>query len=256
MSRAVIGLTGCVERGRFGHWEEVCDLMPRSYSTAVQSAGGMALLLPPDEAFLEAPDEALDHVDGLCLTGGSDIDPTAYGAEPHPESKPSFPLRDAVEVALARRAVELDMPLLGICRGMELLNVALGGDLEQHLPERLGHARHSEQPGFFGDHEVALTPGSLAARAAGQERHAVKSFHHQGVGSLGEGLVATGTAVDEDLVEAIELEDRRFCLGVLWHPEEDPGSHVIATLVREAEAGRHSRGRRRGEAAEAITVRR
>jgi putative glutamine amidotransferase len=252
----VIGLTGSVERGRFGHWEEVCDILPRSYSTAIQSAGGMALVLPPDEAFLEAPDEALDHVDGLCLTGGSDIDPASYAAEPHPESKPTFPLRDAVEGALARRAVELDMPLLGTCRGMEMLNVALGGDLEQHLPERLGHARHSERPGFFGDHEVMLAPGSLAARAAGQECHAVKSFHHQGVGRLGQGLVATGWAVDEDLVEAIELEGSRFCLGVLWHPEEDPGSRVIATLVREAEAARDFLGRRRGETAEATTARR
>ncbi len=215
----------------------------------------MPLVLSPDEALLEAPDEALRLVDALVLTGGSDVDPASYGADPHPQSAPTFPLRDAVEAALGRRAVELDMPVLGICRGMQMLNVALGGNLEQHLPERLGHSRHSERPGFFGDHEVMLEPGSTASRAAGQQRHAVKSFHHQGVGDLGLGLVATGWAVDEDLVEAIELPGRRFCLGVLWHPEEDPGSRVISALVREAEAERERRSvARRRDAAQADTI--
>ena len=236
MSRPVIGLTGCVEQGRFGNWNEVCDLLPRSYSTAIARAGGMPLVLPPHEALIDTPDDALRLVDALILTGGSDIDPASYGAERDPRSKPAFPLRDAVEVALARRAVEHDRPLLGICRGMQLFNVALGGDLEQHLPDRLGHARHSLAPGFFGDHEVKLAPGSLAARAAGVERHAVKSFHHQGVGRLGDGLVPTGWSADEELVEAIEAPERRFALGVLWHPEEDERSAVVAALVAEARA--------------------
>ena len=236
MSRPVIGLTGCVEQGRFGNWDEVCDLLPRSYSAAIARAGGMPLVLPPHEPLAEAPDEALRLVDALILTGGSDIDPGCYEAERDPRTNASFRLRDVVEVALARRAAELDRPLLGICRGMQLFNVAFGGDLEQHLPDRLGHARHSLTPGFFGDHEVRLQPGSLAARAAGAERHAVKSFHHQGVGRLGDGLVATGWAADEQLVEAIEAPDRRFALGVLWHPEEDERSPVIAALVAEARA--------------------
>jgi len=236
VSRPVVGLAGCVEKGRFGNWNEVCDLLPRSYSEAIARAGGMPLVLPPHEALIEAPDDALRLVDALILTGGSDIDPASYSVEADPHSKPTFPLRDAVEVALARRAAELDRPLLGICRGMQLLNVAFGGDLEQHLPDRLGHARHSLRPGFFGDHEVRLAPGSLAARVAGAERHAVKSFHHQGVGRLGDGLEASGCSADEDLVEAIEAPERRFALGVLWHPEEDERSPVISALVAEARA--------------------
>lgn len=236
MSRPVIGLTGCVEQGRFGHWDEVCDLLPRSYSDAIARAGGTPLILPPQEAVVESPDDVLALVDALIVTGGSDIDPSAYGADRHPETNPTFPLRDAVEVALTRRAAELDRPVLGICRGSELLNVAFGGDLEQHLPDRLGHARHSQTPGFFGDHEVRLRPGSLASQAAGEEHHAVKSFHHQGLGRLGDGLVATGWAADEDLVEAVEAPGRAFVLGVLWHPEEDERSPVIAALVAAARA--------------------
>jgi putative glutamine amidotransferase len=124
------------------------------------------------------------------------------------------------------------MPVLGICRGMQLLNVACGGTLDQHLDNT---DRHRHTPGAFGDHEVRLEPGTLAHRAAGAERVPVKSHHHQGIAELGEGLVATGWA-DDDTVEAIELPDRRFALGVLWHPEEDMKSRVIASLVQEAEA--------------------
>jgi putative glutamine amidotransferase len=236
VSRPVIGLTGCVEQGQFGNWNEVCDLVPRSYSAAVARAGGLALVLPPHEALVQSPDEGLRLLDALIVTGGSDIDPATYGADRDPHSKPVFQLRDQVEMALVRRAAEIDLPVLGTCRGMQLLNVAFGGDLEQHLPDRLGHARHSQTPGFFGDHQVNLHPGSLASRAAGEEHHAVKSFHHQGVSRMGDGVVATGWAADEDLVEAIEVPDRTFVLGVLWHPEEDERSPVIGALVAAARA--------------------
>lgn len=235
MSRPVVGLVAAVERGRWGDWHEVCDQLPRNYSNAVRRAGGLAILIPPDEALIDEPDAVLDLVDGLILGGGTDVDPATYGARAHERTNPTFPLRDRVEAALVRRALDRDMPALGICRGMQVLNVALGGTLEQHLPDRLGSPmRHSHTPGSFGDHEVRLEPGSLAARAAGEERHQVKSFHHQGPDRVGEGLVVTGWSVEDGLVEAIEVPERRFALGVLWHPEEDERSRVIAMAVSEA----------------------
>ena len=180
--RPVIGICTPLERARWSVWDDEAALLPRSYIDAVQRAGGMALLLAPDEALTQAPDEVLDLLDGLMLAGGADIDPMAYGAARHPETKETFPERDAFEIALARRALERDLPFLGICRGMQLLNVARGGTLRQHLPEDLGHQDHRKSLGSFdgSDHDVRLVEGSLAARAAGETAHATKSHHHQG----------------------------------------------------------------------------
>ena len=163
-------------------------MAPRSYATAVQAAGAAALLLPPDAAAIEAPDTLLDRIDALLLAGGADVDPGCYGAEPHAETSGTWPERDRFEIALTRRALERGMPVLGICRGMQLLNVAAGGTLVQHLPDVVGNSDHRHTPGAFGDHEVRLAPGSCAARAAGAERLTVKSHHHQGVDRLGAGL--------------------------------------------------------------------
>jgi putative glutamine amidotransferase len=190
--------------------------------------------MPPDQAAKDGPDEWLDRIDALLLAGGADIQPATYGAAADPHTTHTWPDRDNFEITLTSRAVERGMPVLGICRGMELLNVALGGTLEQHLPDRLGSDRHSHTPGAFADHDVRLEAGSLAARAIGVERTAVKSHHHQGVERLGEGLVATGWSVEDDVVEAIELPGRSFVLGVLWHPEEDERSRVIGALVDAA----------------------
>ncbi len=140
-------------------------MLPRSYATAVQAAGGLALLLPPDQVVAEAPDPLLDRLDALILAGGSDVDPATYGAAPHPETGGTWPERDRFEVALARGALEREMPLLGVCRGMQIVNVALGGTLVQHLPDALGSDEHRHTPGAFADHEVRLEPGSLAAGA-------------------------------------------------------------------------------------------
>jgi len=231
--RPVIGICAAIESARWAAWEVEVNLSPRTYSLAVQRAGGLALILPPDDVVAESPDELLDMIDGLILAGGSDIDPTAYGAKPDPETRGTHPERDRFEIGLGTRALERDMPVLGICRGMEMLNVIQGGTLTQHLGSEL----HRHTPGAFTDHGVRLDAGSLAARVVGDEHTEVKSAHHQGLDELGEGVVASGYA-DDGLVEAIELPDREFAVGVLWHPEEDERSRVVGALVEEARTRR------------------
>ncbi|MGB0094022.1 MAG: gamma-glutamyl-gamma-aminobutyrate hydrolase family protein [Solirubrobacteraceae bacterium] len=244
--RPAIGISTALARAQWGAWDRPAVLLALSYITAIQQAGGLAVMLPPDPQVAEAPDEALDRVDGLILAGGADIDPGAYGAEPHPLTAGTLPERDHFEIALIRRAVERDMPVLGICRGMQLLNIAFGGTLIQHVPDEVGHEDHRRYLGSFdgADHEVHLTPGSLAAGAAGEAVHNTLSHHHQGVARIGEGLEVTGYSTLDELPEAIEVPDRRFVLGVQWHPEADEQSSVITALVEQARAYRDTnRGR-------------
>lgn len=237
--RPLIGICSYLEEVRWGAWVDRAAMVPAGYVGAVQRAGGVALILPPDEAALEEPDEVLDPLDGLILAGGVDVGPANYGANAHPTTDAPNELRDAFELALARRALEREIPLLGICRGMQVMNVAAGGTLHQHLPDVVGHERHRQTLGVFGDHEVRLAEGSLAARAAGEELHPTKSHHHQGVDALGEGFVVTGwSEAGDDLPEAIEDPGRRFALGVQWHPEADETSRLIAALVEDARAAR------------------
>jgi putative glutamine amidotransferase len=236
VDRPVIGICTALEQARWSVWDQSAFLLPESYVRAIQRAGAIAIMLPPDAAVAADPDQVLDLLDGLLLAGGADIDPDSYGEVRNAKTVGTVPARDAFEIALARRALARDLPLLGICRGMQLLNVALGGTLVQNLPEALGSEPHRTLAGTFGEHEVRLEPGTLARRAAGAGRLAVKSHHHQGVEKVGEGLLVSGHAVGDDLAEAIELPEHRFALGVLWHPEEDPKSGVIAALVEEASA--------------------
>jgi putative glutamine amidotransferase len=235
MAMPAIGICAAIERVSWGVWNRYeVTLAPRTYVTAVQSAGGLGIVLPPDEAAVEDPDLLLDRVDGLMLAGGADIDPASYGAETRAETTGTWPERDRFELALTRRALERDMPVLGICRGMQLLNVVLGGTLDQHLPESVGNEVHRTVAGSFGEHLVWLESGSLAHTAAGAEGFVVWSHHHQGIDRVGEGLRVSGWSVQDDLVEAIELPGKRFALGVIWHPEENPESEVIAALVEAA----------------------
>jgi putative glutamine amidotransferase len=235
-NRPAIGICTARTDATWGVWNQAAALLPFAYIDAIQAAGGRAGMIPPDPALIDDPDEMLDRVDALILAGGNDIDPASYGAEAHPATNGIVPSRDQVELALTRRAVERDMPVLGICRGMQLLNVAMGGTLLQHLPDTLGHEEHRRVPGSFvgSDHGVRLEAGSLAARATGEEQHNTKSHHHQAVDAIGAGLTVTGLSAVDELPEAIEASDRQFVLGVQWHPEADERSRVIAALVSAA----------------------
>jgi putative glutamine amidotransferase len=242
-NRPAIGITAVNVDAAWGVWNQPAVLLPLNYISAIQTAGGLALMLPPDPIATEDPDDTLDRLDGLILAGGNDVDPACYGADCHPETRGLVPDRDAFELAITRRAIQRDLPVLGICRGMQVLNVALGGTLIQHLPERFGHQHHRRTPGSFddSDHDVSLRADSLAALAAGEHVHATKSHHHQGVDRLGDGLQATGLSTLDELVEAIEAPDSRFVLGVQWHPEADVRSRVIGALVSAAAEYRSAR---------------
>jgi putative glutamine amidotransferase len=241
--RPAIGICTAISQAQWGVWDAPAALLAVTYITAIQRADGLALMIPPDPQLIDDPDEVLDRVDGLVLAGGSDIDPTFYGADRHPKTTSTVPQRDRVELAIGRRAVERDIPVLGICRGMQLLNVAFGGTLLQHIPDDVGHGDHRRHPGSFddADHDVRLKPGSLAAAAAGEEVHGTKSHHHQGVDEIGSGFEVTGWSVLDELPEAIEAPANRFVLGVQWHPEADEQSRLIEALVVEAREYRAAR---------------
>jgi putative glutamine amidotransferase len=235
MARPLIGVCAAIERATFGVWtDEPATLLPLSYSRAIHGAGGMMAMLPPDRRAVEDPGELLDRLDALVLGGGADIDPEAQGAEAHPETIGTNPDRDRFEIALALGALDRGMPLLGVCRGMQVLNVACGGTLDQHIPERLGHDIHRPVPGSWAEHDIRIEPGSLAASAAGSESLTVKTHHHQGVDRIADGFRASAWATDDESVEAIESRDGGFVLGVLWHPEEDATDQVIPTLIERA----------------------
>ncbi|WP_235401617.1 gamma-glutamyl-gamma-aminobutyrate hydrolase family protein [Rubrobacter aplysinae] len=232
-ARPNIGITAATETVSYGAWEDVPAVMsPAGYVRAVQRAGGRPVLLCPDPEDTRDPGELLDLLDAVIITGGAgDLDPALYGQEPHPEAGPVQEERDAYELSLARAARQRGDLTLGVCRGMQMLNVVYGGSVEQHLPDVLGHEGHRVTRGIFSDHEVGLEPGSLAARAVGGETTPVKSHHHQGVREAGPGLVVTGKDPEDGAVEAIEDPEKPFFLGVLWHPEEDENSRVIEALV-------------------------
>ncbi len=227
--KPIVGITTYLTRAIFEAWEEDVALVPADYVRAIEHAGGRALLVPPSE---EAVEETLDALDGVLFSGGSDLDPQLYGQEAHPETKGVVPERDRGELALLQAALARDMPVLAVCRGSQVLNVAFGGDLVQHLPEVVGDEKHRDTPGEYADHDVTVEPGTRLGSLLG-DRAPVKSHHHQGFGRLGEGLREAARAEDGTL-EALEDPSRRFALGVLWHPEAGEDMRLFEALVEEA----------------------
>jgi gamma-glutamyl-gamma-aminobutyrate hydrolase PuuD len=237
VGKPIVGITTYLTPAAWGAWQLDAALVPAAYVRAVTRAGGVPLLVPPGAAY----EETLDAVDGLVFSGGSDLDPELYGEDAHPETDGWVRERDDFELGLMQAALARDLPLLAICRGSQVLNVALGGDLEQHVPDRVGTELHREVPGVFSEHDVAVVDGTRLASILG-DRHDVKSHHHQGFGSLGSGLREAASASDGTL-EAVEDPSRRFTLGVLWHPEAGEDRALFEALVAEAVAYRASAGR-------------
>src|SRR5919109_1379679 len=236
--RPLVGITTYVTPASWSYWELEAALIPTDYVRAVEQSGGRALLVPPSS---EGVDETVDALDALIFSGGSDLDPGLYGQEPHPETFGVHPERDVAELELLKAAIKRDMPVLGICRGIQVFNVVRGGRLHQHLPELVGHERHKhDPPGVFADHDVRIDPGTKLARILGEDHVPVKPHHHQGIEELGEGWRASAHA-DDGTVEAIESADLRFALGVLWHPEAGDDMKLFEALVGEARAYREAR---------------
>jgi len=235
--RPLIGITTDEAVASYRAWEEESVLVPSDYVRAVERAGGRPLLVPPSEEDIE---ETLDVLDAVIFSGGSDLDPATYGQEPHPETNGVLEARDRAELAMLDAALALDLPVLAVCRGSQVLNVALGGDLVQHLPDVVGHDDHKHTPGAYADHDVTLQAETQLGRLLGG--HApVKSHHHQGFGRLGSSLQEAAYAED-GTVEAVEDPSRRFALGVLWHPEAGEDLRLFEALVEEARRYREARG--------------
>lgn len=224
--RPIIGLTTYVVPATWGVWHDLpTALLPEDYVAAVTMAGGRPVLIPPDE-----DTDVLRVLDALVLTGGADLDPALYG-EPAGPLTVTTPQRDGPEMSLVRRALEQDTPILGVCRGMQLLVVAAGGRLHQHLPDVLGHEKHRPAPGVYGEHEARFVPGSRIAGLMGDDV-AIHCYHHQGVADAGS-LTVTGRTED-GLAEAVEDPGRRFVLGVQWHPEVIRDGRLFDALVEAA----------------------
>ena len=236
-----IGLTTYREHASWGVWSEPADLLPATYADAVQAAGGVPMLLPPGAHDLDTAQSALKGVHGLLLSGGADLDPARYGASRDANTGTARPDRDAWELALARVALDGGLPMLGVCRGMQVLNVELGGTLVQHLPEHVGSEAHSPTVGVHGRHRVRFADGSLLATLLGTSAD-VATYHHQAVETLGAGLAPTAWA-DDGVIEAAELPGDAWVVVVQWHPEvhdRDPlfGAFVDACAAwRAAAAG-------------------
>ena len=219
--RPVIGLTTYLQRAQTGVWDVTASFLPGIYVEGVTLAGGIATLLLPQPVDQVIVDRVLDTLDGLVITGGKDVDPAAYGHRPHPSTDEPARDRDAWEFALLRGALARRLPVLGICRGAQVLNVALGGTLHQHLPDVVGHTRHQAGNAVFTTSSVRTVPGTRLAALIGESSEA-QCYHHQAIDRLGDGLLVSARDAVDGVVEAVELDSARhpWVLGVQWHPEE------------------------------------
>jgi putative glutamine amidotransferase len=232
----LIGISAYCERARWGVWDVQAMVLPRRYADRVAAAGGIPVLLPP----VAGIEDALGRLDGLMLSGGGDIDPARYDADPAPQTTSVRQERDTAEFALLSAAAERHLPVLGICRGMQVINVARGGTLHQHLPDVVGHDGHAPTAGAYGAHTVRVAPGSSLAQILGRDEVdlsiATPTHHHQGVDKLGGGLTPTAWAED-GTVEAFELEaggDGSFLVAVQWHPEAGDDPSLFRAFVAAA----------------------
>jgi putative glutamine amidotransferase len=232
-ARPVLGLTTYLQQAQTGIWDVRASFLPAIYFEGVGLAGGIAVLLPPQPVDADIASCVLDGLDGLIITGGRDVDPAWYGHEPHPatdEAVEDNRRRDAFEFELVRGAMRRGMPVLGICRGAQVLNVALGGTLHQHLPDVLGHDKHRPAPGLYGSHGITVAAGSRLASIVDDGE--VNTYHHQGVADPGS--LTPSAWADDGLIEAVEDPAKRFVLGVQWHPEESGDIRLFQALVRAA----------------------
>ena len=226
MSRPVIGITCYVEPAKFAAWELSTALLPYDYVDHVVRAGGQPVILPP----AGDPSALVGRLDGLILAGGGDVGPARYGEAPHERTGYVRDFRDEAELGVTRAALERGVPFLGICRGLQILNVALGGSLHQHLPDVVGHLGHPPAPGRYGRMPVRLEPGGQITKIFDTESVDVAHSHHQAIDRLGTGLTVTAHAED-GTIEAVELVDHPFALAVQWHPETEDESALFEALV-------------------------
>ncbi len=230
MGRPIIGITGELEAARWGNWIREAVVSPVSYTRAVERAGGTPVILPPVPA--SSVPVLIAGLNGLVLTSGRDVDPSLYDEAPHAQTDVPDHRRDRFELILARAAIEADLPFLAIGRGMHILNVARGGTLTQHLPDRIGNESHKPDPVKLTSHDLQITPASQLGRILGETAQ-VPAAHHQAVGQIGAGLLTVAWTVDQ-VVEAIEMQDHRWGLGVQWRPEDGDDPRLFETLVSMA----------------------
>ncbi|MBN3454814.1 gamma-glutamyl-gamma-aminobutyrate hydrolase family protein [Mycobacterium sp. DSM 3803] len=236
MTAPVIGVCTAFENASWGFWSQQAAIIPATYLAKIHAAGGIPLGLVPDTRAIENPGTIVDRIDGLLLIGGVDVEPSSYGATDTGRTEATEPLRDEFELVLAREAMRRDMPVLGVCRGMQILNVAAGGTLHQHLLDA-GYAEHRPSPGRLDHqtfHEVEVDCDTHAAMLCGSGIQTVNSHHHQGVDRLGHGAVVTARSLPDQLPEAIEWPGHRYALGVQWHPEVDELQHALTDFINTA----------------------